>query len=81
MKQTEWLLIGGEGHEKTLWIKGGTSLAYPKKHSLENQHYEGHRYIHGGNTFQLGFHNPTGDERAQVEGLIVETKLTPVGDV
>jgi len=81
MAQTQWLLIGGEGHGKTLWIKGGTSVTYPKKRGFENQHYEGCRYLHNGKEFQLGLHNPTDDERAQVSALIVETKLAPIGDV
>lgn len=81
MKQTQWLLIGGEGHGRTLWIKGGTTVLFPMKHGYANQRYEGGDYYHDGKFFQLGLHNPTPDQRDEIPALIAETKLSPLDAV
>lgn len=81
MKQTQWLLIGGDGHGKTLWIKGGNSVLFPMKHSYANQRYEGSEYCHGRRFFQLGLCDPTPEQRDEIPALIVETKLSPLDAV
>ncbi len=81
MEQIQWLLIGGEGHGETLWIKAGNAVVYPIKDSLENQQYLGSDYLHEGKLYRVGRHNPTPEETARIPALIVETKLAPFGEV
>lgn len=77
MKPIQWLLIGGEGHGKTLWIKAGNSVCYPCKNSFDTQEYVGKDYVHHGQIFRIGEHNATPEQVAQIPRLIVETQLEP----
>lgn len=81
MSNTQWLLIGGEGHGKTLWIKGGNSVAYPIKNGCATQQYSGQNYLHDGNFYRIGLHNATPEDQAQIPALIGETKMLPIDHV
>lgn len=75
MKPIQWLLIGGEGHGQTLWIKGGTSVRYPCKGSLSHLLYEGKDYLSEGKLFRIGMCQETSEQVAQIPSLIVGKQL------
>lgn len=80
MKPIQWLLIGGEGHGKTLWIAQGSRVSYPCKHSYDTQLYDGQNYLNDGKLYRIGLHNATQEQRAEIPTLIMETRLSPIGD-
>ena len=82
MKPTHWLLIGGEGHGKAIWVKGGTSVKYPSKNSIANDLlYVERTYVLDGKLYRLGIHNATDVEMAQIPDLINQHKLEAIGIV
>jgi hypothetical protein len=78
MKNIQWLLIGGVAHGKTLWIKGGNSVNFPIENSFAVQQYVGENYVHDGQLYRIGLHNPTIEEVKKIPLLITEVKLEPL---
>lgn len=86
MTEVQWLLIGGDSHGKTLWVKGGDtvicrSVVYPAKTGLELQQYDYCDYLHDWKMFRIGLHNPTPEQRAEIPRLIDEKRLTAMHEV
>lgn len=79
MKPIQWLLIGGEGHGKTLWIAQGSRVLFGIN-SNEARIYDGENYLNDGRLYRVGLHNATPEQRAQIPTLIMETRLSPIGD-
>jgi len=79
MKPIHWLLVGGEGHGKSIWIKGGTSVRYPA--SITTLLYEGITYAYLGKLYRLGIFNATDVEMSQIPDLINQHQLEAVGIV
>lgn len=74
MTPIQWLLIGGQQHGKTLWIKYGSRVISGE------QIYEGENYLHEGKLYRIGSFMPTMDQRAEIDILIKRERLTPIGE-
>jgi hypothetical protein len=74
VRPIQWLLIGGEGHGLTLWVKAGGTVRYSCKDG-SMQEYEGRSYLSEGKLFRIGVHQATSEQLAQIQCLIAENQL------
>jgi len=61
MKPIQWLLIGGPGHGKNLWVEGGNSVLYSETGFNQHQ-YDGKDYLTDGKLYRIGVHNATAEQ-------------------
>lgn len=80
MKSTQWLLIGGPGHGKNLWIKGGNSVLWAGT-GFEQHQYDGKDYLTDGKRYRIGVHNATAEQMAKIPLLIKEIDLEALSNI
>ena len=77
MKPIQWLMLGGPGHGKTVWIKAGGAVLYPGPRGRLPTHYQGENYLYNGRLYRIGRCDEKVSE-ALIDGLIQDTKLNHI---
>lgn len=77
MKSIQWLLLGGPGHGKTVWIKAGGAVLYPGPRGKMPTRYQGENYLYNGRLYRVGRCDEKISE-ALIDGLIQDTKLNHI---
>jgi hypothetical protein len=80
MKPIQWLLIGGPGHGKNLWVEGGNSVLYSETGFNQHQ-YDGKDYLTDGKLYRIGVHNATAEQMEKIPLLIKEINLEALSNI